>query len=47
VAKGETLGAIAKHWLGDAKRYTDIAAANGISNPDRIEVGQVLKIPLA
>lgn len=47
VAKGETLGAIAKHWYGDAKRYTDIAAANGITNPDRIEVGQVLRIPLA
>lgn len=46
VAKGETLGAIARHWYGDPKRYPEIAAANGITDPDRIQVGQVLRIPL-
>jgi nucleoid-associated protein YgaU len=48
VAKGETLGAIAKHWYGNAKRYTDIFEANRdkLANPDAIEVGQELTIPL-
>lgn len=48
VAKGETLGAIAKHWYGDAKRYTEIFEANTsvLSDPDAVEVGQQLTIPL-
>ncbi len=48
VAKGETLGAIAKHWYGDAKRYTTIFEANKdkLSSPDAIEVGQALTIPV-
>lgn len=48
VAKGETLGAIAKHWYGDAKRYQDIFEANRdqLADPNRVEVGQVLTIPL-
>ncbi len=48
VAKGETLGAIAKHWYGNAKRYSDIFEANRdkLANPDAIEVGQELTIPL-
>jgi nucleoid-associated protein YgaU len=48
VAKGDTLGGIAKHWYGDAKRYTDIFEANRgtLSSPDAIEVGQALTIPL-
>lgn len=47
VAKGETLGAIAKHYYGNAKRYTDIFEANKgtLSSPDSIEVGQQLTIP--
>ncbi len=48
VASGETLGSIAKHWFGDASRYTDIFAANSgvLSSPDNVSVGQVLQIPL-
>ena len=48
VAAGETLGKIAKHWYGDAKRYTDIYEANKgtLSSPDAISVGQSLTIPL-
>lgn len=45
VAKGETLGVIAKHWYGKAGEYTRIAEANGI-DPNKIEVGQELTIPL-
>lgn len=49
VAKGDTLGKIAKFYYGDAKRYTDIFEANrgSLANPDAIAVGQQLVIPLA
>ena len=48
VAKGETLGAIAKHWYGNAKRYTEIFEANRdqLDSADKIEVGQTLRIPV-
>ena len=48
VAKGETLGKIAKHWYGNAKRYEDIFEANRgiLANPGAIEIGQALTIPL-
>jgi nucleoid-associated protein YgaU len=48
VVKGDTLGGIAKHWYGDAKRYTEIFEANQsmLSSPDAVEVGQSLTIPL-
>ncbi|MFI6868272.1 LysM peptidoglycan-binding domain-containing protein [Nocardia sp. NPDC050406] len=45
VAPGETLWAIAEQYYGDGNRYTDIAAASGIANPDMIDVGQELVIP--
>lgn len=48
VERGDTLGKIAKHWYGNAKKYTDIFEANRdkLANPDAIEVGQELVIPL-
>ncbi|MEQ1565333.1 MAG: peptidoglycan-binding protein LysM [Myxococcota bacterium] len=46
VAKGETLGTIAQHWYGDPKKYTVIASANHLADPDKIDVGQTLTIPL-
>lgn len=42
VASGETLSAIARQY---GVTVTELAAANGITNPDRIFVGQVLTIP--
>lgn len=45
VASGDTLTAIAKKYLGDASRYTEIAKANKIKNPNQISVGQQLIIP--
>ncbi|MCO4744465.1 MAG: peptidoglycan-binding protein LysM [Proteobacteria bacterium] len=49
VERGDSLGKIAKHWYGDAKRYTDIFEANQgtLTSPDAIEVGQQLTIPLS
>ncbi|MFT5587366.1 MAG: nucleoid-associated protein YgaU [Cognaticolwellia sp.] len=45
VAKGETLGKIAKHWYGDAGEYTRIATANAI-DPNKLSLGQEISIPL-
>lgn len=45
VQPGDTLWAIAASQLGDGARYGEIAAANGIGNPDSIQAGQSLLIP--
>lgn len=47
VKAGDTLTGLAKEFLGDAKSYMDIFNANRdqLSDPDKIKVGQVLKIP--
>jgi nucleoid-associated protein YgaU len=45
VVSGDTLGAIAERFYGQARRYQQIADANHVANPDRIYPGQVLKIP--
>lgn len=45
VAAGDTLFNIAKQYLGDGNRYTELAKFNNIANPDHIEVGQVITIP--
>lgn len=49
VAAGDTLGAIAKHWYGDARKYSFIfdANRNTLASPDVVEVGQQLTIPLS
>jgi len=45
VVSGDTLFNIAKQYLGDGARYTELAQHNNIANPDHIEVGQVINIP--
>nr|WP_321221526.1 peptidoglycan-binding protein LysM [uncultured Psychroserpens sp.] len=47
VVSGDTLGKIAKHYYGDAMKYPQIFEANKpmLSDPDKIYVGQVLRIP--
>ena len=44
VQKGDCLWNIAKKQLGDGSKYKDIAKKNGISDPNRIYPGQVLKL---
>ncbi|MGG2105554.1 LysM peptidoglycan-binding domain-containing protein [Lysinibacillus pakistanensis] len=44
VKSGETLWAIAKKYLGDGSKYTELAKINKISNPNVIKVGQVIKL---
>jgi hypothetical protein len=43
VEKGDTLSQIAIDY-GNGKTYLQLAAINGIKNPDRIYVGQVIKL---
>ena len=47
VQSGDTLSKIAKEHLGDANAYMKIFEANKdkLSDPDKIQVGQVLTIP--
>lgn len=48
VKRGETLGKIARFHYGDPKQYTTIFEANRgtLADPNKIEVGQELTIPL-
>ena len=45
--KGDTLSAISKAMYGDANAYRKIFEANRdqLSDPDKIQPGQVLRIP--
>lgn len=45
VQSGDSLWKIAKLQLNDGSRYKEIAALNNISDPNRIQVGTVLKLP--
>jgi nucleoid-associated protein YgaU len=47
VKSGDNLSNISKSFYGNSNEYTKIAQANNISNPDKIRVGQELKIPAA
>ena len=46
VQSGDNLSKIAKRFYGDANKYRDIAQANGIIDPDKIQGGQDLKLPV-
>lgn len=47
VKSGDTLSKISKEFYGDSNKYMDIFNANKdkLSDPDKISVGQELKIP--
>jgi nucleoid-associated protein YgaU len=45
VKSGDTLWAIAKKSYGSGSKYTAIATANSLANPNKIYVGQKLVIP--
>ena len=47
VAAGDTLSKISAHFYGSPSHYMKIAEANGIDNPNLIQVGQELDIPAA
>ena len=47
VKAGDTLSKIAQTYFGDMKRYPEIFEANRdiLKDPDKIQVGQTLKLP--
>lgn len=45
VKSGDCLWNIAKKYLGDGSRYTEIASLNNIANPNLIYPGTVLNLP--
>lgn len=45
VVSGDTLFKISQKFYGNGNHYMAIASANGITNPNYIQVGQVIKIP--
>jgi nucleoid-associated protein YgaU len=47
VQPGDNLSKISKHFYGDANKYSVIAKANNLDDPDKIKVGQKLVIPAA
>lgn len=42
---GDSLWLIAQKYLGDGERYGEVAKLNGISNPNRLAVGQKVRLP--
>ncbi len=46
VKPGDTLATIARRFLGSAGKWSVLAEVNAIADPDRIQVGQRLKIPV-
>lgn len=46
IQSGDNLSRIAKRFYGSSGKYTNIAKANGIDDPDRIQAGQQLSLPV-
>lgn len=45
VRSGDTLASIAARVLGSYKRWPELAALNGLRDPDTLHVGQTLRLP--
>jgi nucleoid-associated protein YgaU len=46
IKAGDNLSTVSKLFYGHANKYQEIASANGIDNPDHIQVGQEINIPV-
>jgi nucleoid-associated protein YgaU len=46
IKSGDNLSKISKLFYGSPNKYPEIAKANGIENPDRIQAGQQIQIPV-
>jgi len=45
IKSGDSLSKVSKLFYGNANKYNEIASANGIANPDKIQAGQQINIP--
>lgn len=46
IHSGDNLSKISKRFYGSPNKYSDIAKANNISNPDHISAGQQINLPV-
>ena len=46
IKSGDNLSKISKLFYGNANKYEQIAKANGMANPDKIQVGQTIHLPV-
>ncbi len=46
IKSGDTLGSIAKQWLGNALYFVSLARFNNIEIPTQIQSGQLIRIPV-
>lgn len=45
VKSGDTMSSIAEDWFGDASKWSMIAKENPVADPNRLSVGQKLRLP--
>jgi nucleoid-associated protein YgaU len=45
IKSGDSLSKVSKLFYGNANKYNEIAQANGIENPDRIQAGAQINVP--
>jgi nucleoid-associated protein YgaU len=46
IKPGDNLSKVSKLFYGNANKYSQIASANGLDNPDRIQAGQQINVPV-
>jgi nucleoid-associated protein YgaU len=46
IKSGDNLSKVSKLFYGNANKYSQIAQANGIQNPDQIQAGQQINVPV-
>jgi hypothetical protein len=46
IKSGDNLSKVSKLFYGTPNKYNQIASANGIDNPDRIQAGQEISVPV-
>ena len=46
IKSGDNLSHIAQRFYGAASKYSQVAQANGIADPDKIRAGQEINLPV-
>jgi nucleoid-associated protein YgaU len=46
IKSGDNLSKVSKLFYGNANKYPEVAKANGLDNPDKIQVGQKINLPV-
>ena len=46
IKSGDNLSKVSKLFYGNANKYNEIAQANGISDPNKIQAGQQISVPV-